>query len=26
MGLDQTGNKSGLGDIIVAPLNKLVNW
>ena len=26
MTLDQSGNKSGLGDIIVAPLNKLVNW
>ena len=26
MALDQTSNKSGLGDIIVAPLNKLVNW
>ena len=26
MALDQTANKSGLGDIIVAPLNKLVNW
>ena len=26
MALDQAANKSGLGDIIVAPLNKLVNW
>lgn len=26
MALDQTSNKSGLGDILVAPLNKLVNW